>query len=171
MSNQAQDNQIQIGQVVKSPSDYNRIQGLLIRMHWDTNHKSALFTFLQDRSTGQGEHKKEKLIKFTVRLWDNDAYFLESIHLHKEDNKAALLQNSQSVEKFVALIDLAVRNTSYEKANGKMFGENNDRASTDSIMLYEGKDTMLINPRDKTVTHMGKFHLTPEQIAKQQQQA
>ena len=78
-------NDMQVGQVVEVPSDYNKIQGLLVRMCWDRNNKSALFTFLQDRSTGQGENRKEKKVLFTARLWGREAYFLESIHLHKEE--------------------------------------------------------------------------------------
>jgi hypothetical protein len=171
MSNPNQAQEVYNGQVVEVPSDYNKIQGLLTGMRWDGNkRKSALFFFSQDRGTGQGVHRKPKWINFTVRLWEREAIFLEAIHLHKEANKAEIKNNPQA-DKFVALINLSVRNSSYDKPNGKTHLQNGvETPSTDSVMIYEGKESVLVDPKTKTIEAQARFHLTPEEEAAAQNQ-
>lgn len=169
MTNQQNSNDIQNGQIIERPSEYNKIQGVLTGMKWDSNNKSAFFFFSQDRTTGSGDNKKTTWIPFVVRLWNREAQFLEAIHLHKVENTKQRKTNNQ-IAKFSALINLSVRTANYARPTGRFWGENNDQPVTKDEMFYEGKETLLLNPKTRAVEAQGRFHKTPEELAAEQPQ-
>ena len=153
--------QIENGTVIKRPSMFNNMDGILNGMKWDANGKSALFFFSVGRTSGEGDKRVTRYTNFSARFRGRNAHFLESVLNHKKATK-------DRGEKFIALINMNGLVSSYERDTGRTWGDDN-KPVTETVAYFEAKDPMLMNPSDYSVVAQGRFHVLPEEEQQQQQ--
>jgi len=145
--------------ILKRPSEHNKMQGYLNRVHWDAGNKAALFSFTEMRSIGSGTSKRTEYINFSVRFWGRDAEFLAFLLTHKASEEKA-------GRKYPLSILMDARVASWEKPTGKMVGANGNVKETNTVTYYTGKNSQFINGKYELLAD-SKDHKTQEELSAQ----